>query len=443
MEKTTELSQKDLLSANLSKKLTERSEEAQEIISRKPDFFEKWSLIIFMGLLVILLIGTWFVKYPDIIEANAVLSGYNAPKEIVPLRSGRLTHLFVENNTDVKKGDMIGWIESTANPEEILALSEKMNEATDLLNKKQSSSVSSLFRQRYTQLGELQNAYQTFVAALQQYNDYIVNGFYEKRKQLLYSDMQSLQRMKNKTNQQKQLQQEDNILSKESFDMNDVLLKEKVISEEEYRKAKSQYVNKQMSIPQYEANIISHETQIRDKQKEIDQLNHDIVQQQITFEQALHTLKSNVDEWIRNYVLQSPIDGRVVFAKPLQQNQIVEQGKMLGFITPPDTKYYAEVKLAQNNFGKVDTGMQIQLRFDAYPYQENGFVKGTLNYISNVAVDSNFIGTVKLDRGLVTNQNTKIPYKYGLKAQALIITKDMRLIERMYYNIVKATSMKK
>lgn len=443
MDDTKQLNQQELLSANLSKKMIERSEEAQEIITRKPDFFEKWSLIIFLILLVLLFIGTWFVKYPDIIEANAILSGHNAPKEILPLQTGRITKLFVTNNSEVKQGDMIAWIESNASTEAVLELSKKLNEATKLLEQKRSADVSALFTKKYERLGELQTAYQTFIASLQQFNDYIVNGFYEKRKNMLYSDVVSLQAMKQKTGQQKSLQQQDNDLSKKSFEMNDVLLKEKVISEEEYRKAKSQYVNKQMSIPQYDANIISHENQIRDKQKEIDQLNHDIVQQNITFEQALHTLKSSVDEWIRNYIIQSPINGTIVLAAPLQQNQFVQQGKLLGFINPPDTKYYAELKLAQNNFGKVDTGMQVQLRFDAYPYQEIGFIKGTLNYVSDVAVDSSFTGTVRLDNGLITNQEKKIPYKYGLKAQALIITKDMRLLERMYYNIVKATSMKK
>jgi HlyD family secretion protein len=39
--------------------------------------------------------------------------------------------------------------------------------------------------------------------------------------------------------------------------------------------------------------------------------------------------------------------------------------------------------------------------------------------------------------------NKKLPYKNGLKAQAVIITKDMRLLERLYYNIVKASSLNK
>lgn len=176
---------------------------------------------------------------------------------------------------------------------------------------------------------------------------------------------------------------------------------------------------------------------MRDKQKEIDQLNHDIVQQQKIFEQALHTLKSHVEEWLYEYTIRSPSNGTIVFVRPVQKNQYIELGKLLGYVNPPDSKYFAELKLSQNNFGKADTGMKVQLRFEAYPYQEMGFVPGTLNYISNVAIDSGFIGTVRLTKGLKTNQNKELQYKPGLKAQALIITKDMRLLERLYYNIVK------
>nr|WP_262915615.1 HlyD family secretion protein [Niabella ginsengisoli] len=146
---------------------------------------------------------------------------------------------------------------------------------------------------------------------------------------------------------------------------------------------------------------------------------------------------------MRQYTLQAPVDGQITFILPVQKNQHIEQGKLLGYVNPPDSKYYAEIKLAQYNFGKVDTGMKVQLRFDAYPYQETGFVPGTLNYISKVAIDSGFVGTVRLDKGLTTNQQKALPYKPGLKAQALIITKDQRLLERLYYNIVKSTSLNK
>jgi HlyD family secretion protein len=440
-EDLKELSKHDLVSLVRTKErnpaFSERSEMAQEIISRKPDFYEKWALLVFLILLLLLTAGTWFIKYPDIIYASAELTGSNAPKEIIPRQTGKLTMLFARNNQQVKQGEILGWIESNADTREVVDLSMRLDSATKLLADAAPRRITGLFHHKFIHLGELQSSYQTFISAWQQYNDYLVNGFYSNRKSMLHSDIVSLQMMKNKLSDQKRLTSQGNELAKKTFEMNEMLFKEKVISAEEYRRAQSTLLDKQMLDPQMEINIISQQTQIREKQKEIDQLNHDILQQQQTFEQALQTLKSNVSDWLRRYTIQAPTDGNIVFTLPLQQNQYLEQGKLLGYVNPPDSKYYAEIKLEQNNFGKVDTGMKVQLRFEAYPYQETGFIPGTLNYISNIAVDSGFWGTVRLDKGLVSNQNKLIQYKPGLKAEALIITKDMRLLERLYYATVK------
>ena len=418
----------------------QRSEGAQEIISRKPDFFEKWALILFTGILLLLIGGTWFIRYPDIIQANGKLMAENAPKEIIARQSGRLTGLLVKNGEPVKKGDIIGWMESTAATSEVLDLSNKLDSAITLINSGNDENLSGLFNQRYSQLGELQIPYQSFTAAMQQYNDYLVNGFYVRKKQMLLQDISTLRQMNTSIEMQKGLTRQDEDSSQKTLAMNKILFDEKVISAEEYRIAKSKHVNKQMALPQLNASILSNQSQQREKLKEIEQLNHDISQQKIIFEQALQTLKSSVDEWMRQYVLQAHIDGKIIFALPLQPNKFIEQGKLLGYINPPDNRYYMELSLPQNNLGKVDTGMQVQLRFDAYPYQEVGFVKGKLNYMSPIASDSGFLGTVNLQNGLQTNLNKTIQYKNGLQAQALIITKNMRLLERIYYSVVKSVS---
>lgn len=440
-----ELSKSDLVSHNLSKDrdkvFSERSDIALEIISRKPDFYEKWALLVFFILLLLLTLGTWYIKYPDVIYANAVLTGSNAPKEIIPRETGKLTMLFAENNQEVKEGEILGWIESNAETKEVIDLSIRLDSATKFLNS-DPTRIAGLFSKKFRNLGELQSGYQVFISAWQQYNDYLVNGFFSNRKKLLNNDIASLQYMKNKIYDQQNITLQDNELAKKSFEMNEKLFKEKIISAEEYRNAQSTLLNKEKTNPQIEINISSQQNQIREKQKELDQLNHDIIQQLQTFEQALQTLKSNVSEWLRKYTIQAPADGTIVFTLPLQQNQHLEQGKLLGFVNPPDSKYYAEVKLTQSNFGKIDTGQKVQLRFDAYPYQEIGFIPGTLNYISDIAIDSCFLGTIRLDKGLVTNQNKSIQYKPGLKAQALIITKEMSLLKRLYYSIVKVTSSK-
>lgn len=421
----------------------QRSDAAQEIISRQPGFVEKWALIFFLAILFLLFAGTWFIRYPDIIETSGKLTANNAPKEIIPLQTGRLVKLFVKNGDHVKEGDMIAWIESTANTDEVLDLSLNLDSALSTLSRGNLTNVSGLFDHVYQNLGELQAPYQVFNSAWQQYNDYMVNGFYAKKKEMLLKDAATLREMNQTLKQQKELTSLINDSSKRSLDMNKVLLDEKVISPEEYRTAINIYLNKKMAIPQFNSNILSNENQQRDKMKELEQLDHNLSQQKIIFEQALQTLKSNVDDWKHKYILQSPLEGVVSFTMPLQQNKFVEQGQLLGYINPPSSTFYAEIYLPQNNFGKADTGMSVHLRFDAYPYQEIGFVKGEIDYISKIASDSGFYATVRLDNGLETNLKNKIQYKNGLKAQAIVITKNMRLLQRVYYSIVKATSVGK
>lgn len=424
-------------------KIISRSDLAQEIISRKPDFFERFALLIFLGILLLLIAGTWFIQYPDIIESNATLTANDAPKEIVIRQEGRLVKLFAKNDEELKKNQVIGWIESTADHAEITDLSGQLDSTIRLINAGQPQKIKLLFNRHYEHLGELQTTYQQFMAAWQQFDDYVINGFYNRKKQLLQQDITTLHRMNIEVDKQKEITEQNIKLAEESFKMNDVLLNEKVISREEYRNEKSKFLNKQSELPQLNASAISNENQKRDKQKEIYQLDHDVDQQKIIFEQALETLKNAADDWKRRYILSSPINGKIVFTVPLQENRFLQQGKLVGFILPDNTQYYAEAILPQKNFGKIDTGLQVQLRFNAYPYEEFGFVKGRLNYISKVPSDSGFLATILLNKGLTTNYGKSVQYKNGLKAEALIITQNMRLLQRIYYNIIKMTSVNK
>ncbi|MCC6286786.1 MAG: HlyD family efflux transporter periplasmic adaptor subunit [Chitinophagaceae bacterium] len=139
----------------------------------------------------------------------------------------------------------------------------------------------------------------------------------------------------------------------------------------------------------------------------------------------------------------SPVGGKLTFVLPLQKNQFLEQGKLIGYVSPADASYYAEIRLAQNNFGKVDAGMNVQLRFDAYPYQEVGFIRGRLNYVSDISVDSSFLGRIDLPEGLLTTRKRSLQFKDGLKARALVITRNMTLLQRIYYGITKSLEMNK
>jgi multidrug resistance efflux pump len=421
----------------------QRSEMAREVIAKRSKFLERWALLFFLALLLVFLGITWIIDYPDIIETRATLMADNAPKEIMALQDGRLVELFVNNDQQVTEKQVIGWIESTASHKEVLALSQQLDSSIQRLAAGKYRQSAALFSRSNHTLGELQNSYQQFITSWQQFNDYQVNGFYTQKKAFLENDIQVLGKMQEALLQQQQITEQNLQLAEESFNMNNSLLKEKVISQEDLRKEKSLLYSKQLSLPQIKITRLTYETQQREKQKELDQLLHDMEQQKMIFHQALLTLQSAVNEWIRKYVLVAPVSGKIAFLVPLQKNQFIKQGKIMGFVNPPDTRYYVELNLPQSNFGKVDTGFQVQIRFDAYPYEEFGTLNGQLNYISKVPSDSGFLGIVHFGNNLLSTHGKILPYKSRLQANALVITRNTKLFTRIYYSIVKGTSLNK
>jgi multidrug efflux pump subunit AcrA (membrane-fusion protein) len=418
-----------------------RSDRVQEIISRQPGFFERWALWLFLLLLCLLGAGTWFIKYPDVIETGAILSSANAPKEIVIRQDGKLVRLFVGNDDTVASGQTVGWIESTADHRQVIALSGLLLKAESYLSTGQTEKVSGLFVRGFDYLGDLQTAYQQFITAWLQFNDYLENGYYYKRKASLDEDYAFLQHMHGSVEEQQRLTRQDLDLTKEAFAANDSLFRDSVVSRQDMRDQRSKLVGKQLSSEQLASSLLTNENQQVAKQRDIAELEHTISQQKIIFRQALETLKSLTDEWMRKYILRAAVAGKVVFLIPLQENQFMQAGKTIGYINPTDSRYYAQVTLPQSNFGKLRTGQRVQLRLDAYPYQEFGFIEGRLGYISKVPSDSGFLASVELPNGLRTNYRKELQYRSGLKSRALIITRDTRLIQRLLYTFIKETSI--
>lgn len=414
-----------------------RSESVQEILSSKPGFTDRWSLVFFLFIILLMLTATWFIKYPDIVQANAILTAANAPKEIITRTDGKLIKLFVTNDQHVIKNDVIAWIDGIARHSQVLELNHLLDSSIILLSKNRTDDVSKLFDKPFRQLGELQTNYQQFITAWQLFDDYLVNGYYFKRKKVLEEDLRFLQQIHLITEEEQHLTQEDADLSQEAFDSNDTLFKYKIISKQDLRDQKSKLVAKKLNTSQLKSTLVNNENQQSDKVKDILELEHSISQQKTVFAQSIETMKSLTDDWIKKYVITAPEDGKVVYIMPIQENQYLTASKILGYINPPDSRYYAQVNLPQNNFGKLKIGEKVQLRFDAYPYQEFGSVVGTLAYISKVPSDSGFLATIELTSGLTTNNRHEIQYKSGLKAQAMIVTKESRLLQRFYYTFVK------
>ncbi|MBX3255189.1 MAG: HlyD family secretion protein [Chitinophagaceae bacterium] len=151
----------------------------------------------------------------------------------------------------------------------------------------------------------------------------------------------------------------------------------------------------------------------------------------------LSTIRSEVQAWQYKYELKASVSGVVSFTGFLQENQEIKAGQSLFYIQPVNTFYFVEIVIPQYNFGKVEKGQKVLLRFQAYPFEQYGSVSGKIDFIKPTPTDSGYLARVELPNGLITNYGKHLQYKNGLVAEANIITEDMRLLERFYYGIVR------
>lgn len=417
-----------------------RSSEVTELISNRPSFIVRWGISILFLIAACLLSVTWFIHYPDMVLARGMLNSINAPKEVIVKTPGKLITLFVKEDQMVIKNDVLGYIESTATHAEVINLSRMLDSIVTVIDNNHSNEVVNYLHARFNHLGELQTSYQVFSQSLQEFSNYLENGFYLRKKNMLAADMNYLQRLHSEQLQEQKLLMQDLSLADSTFRALESLKNDRVISAVDYRNEKSKFISKQMTLPQINSSIISNESQQHDKQKEIDELENQIQRQRSIFIQSLNTIKSQVEDWKKKYLLIAPIGGKVSFATFLQENQELKNGQLICYVNPGNTSYFAEVLIPQYNFGKISTGQEVLLKFSAYPYSEFGSVKGKIEFISAIPADSGYLARVSLPQGLVTNYKKNIQYRTGLIAQAEIITADLRLTERFFNTLRKKTS---
>ncbi|GAB2794543.1 HlyD family efflux transporter periplasmic adaptor subunit [Rhabdobacter roseus] len=408
------------------------SEEVHEIISRPPPGLVRWGMTVFFALLLLLGLGSWWVRYPDIVTASFTLTATDAPRTVVVRAEGKLVRLLVKDGQEVGAGQVLAYSESTTDHAQALQLAHTLTQLRQALDQQNWAAIPRFAVQPYTRLGELQNDFQSFHQQLTQLKAFLGGGFHLQKRLLLEEDVRDLRAMEQTLAEQLDLQRRDYDLARDEFNVQEKLYQDKVIAPLEYQREKAKLLTREMPLKQLASALIQNRTAQNAKQKELLELDNAIAEQKGTFLQALQTLRSGVEAWQQRYVLQAPVAGKVSFSAPWQEQQSLSAGQELLTIEPPSSHFQGLVKVPQANLGKIREGQTVLIKLDGYPFREYGMVEGTLSQLSvTPGKDSVYWGYVDLPRGLHTRYNKPLAYRNGLKGSADIITADRRLAERL------------
>ncbi|HYF29546.1 MAG TPA: HlyD family efflux transporter periplasmic adaptor subunit [Chitinophagaceae bacterium] len=408
------------------------SDEIKDIISHKPQWMIRKGNMIFLLVLLCLFGLTFLVRYPDVIPASTRLVAINPPKLIAAKVEGKIMKLFVANEQLVKKGEHLGYMESTAEFNAVVRLKAWIEQVIDSTQQGQYNILLQHDPKAFSHLGELQTSYQGFQDQLMQAKEVLAGGYYRRKASFLQKDLTYLSSLKKNIQQQQEIQEQDKQLQETELRAYEQLAKDKVIAPLELNQHKSRLLAKEQGAGQVNTELTNNEFTSHNKKKEILDLQKTVADQEQQFRSSVLQLKSEIEKWISQYVLIAPEDGRILFVSSLQENELIANGQSLFYIEPLQTKFYAELMAPQKGFGKVKRGQRVVIRVESYPSSEFGHLTGTIEFISKIPVrHDSFLVRVQLPKGLTTNYGKVLYFRNNLLAQAAIITDDRRLFDRL------------
>lgn len=407
-----------------------KSDSVNEVLSKPPRWAVRWGITALFSVLILLLTGSTFFNYPDIITAPVVITSGNLPVQMISRSSGRI-RLFVKESDSVKQGEIISYIE---NPVDYKAYTILKKTLID------SSFTEYDIKEQTLALGALQDYYQNLLLAVKEFNEFRLADYHSKKIVLLKNQVLAQNKNIKSLNVQAAVSEEQLNIAAKMYLRDSLLFSRSAISSLEFEKSKSTYLS---VVQQHElklsscnsAQITLSQTQqtIFDTSKEKSDLERKYSQ---TIKSALEILKSKIAEWEQSYLLVSPINGSISLTQYWQTNQNIGVGEVLMTIIPAKkSNVIGKIYLPLAGAGKVEPGQRVNIKLDNYPYMEFGVLQTTIAGISASPITQNnqkqLVISLYFKNSLTTNYHTSIPVDEEMTGSAEIITKDLSAFERI------------
>jgi len=412
-----------------------RSEEVQDILTKVPHWMIRWGTVLIFAIIFMLFFVSWFIKYPDVVNTEIVITTNIPPEKIVSKSSGRIEAILVKNKAIVSKNSTLAIIENTANYKDVFLLKKIVDEYN--INTRQKAFPFALLKN--TQLGEIESAFAVFQKDYQaeELNKDLQPFQVENRAQV--SEKVQIKERLEILQQQKIINESELQLQKNEIARFETLFNKGIISAQEMEAKKLGYLQAQKSYKSLLTSISQLRSSLIDNSKLSQNSQISGTKEEVTLgrnmAQSFYQLKKVIKDWELAYTLKSSVSGVVTFLQVWTENQTINVGDNV-FSIIPDTKngFVGKVKAPALNSGKVKIGQVVNIRLANFPDREFGVLKGKIQNISLVPdKDGNILMDVALPNGLQTSYQKQIVFQQEMKGNAEIVTEDLRLIERILY----------
>jgi multidrug resistance efflux pump len=417
-----------------NRQLEAYSEEVAEIMGHIPRWIVRWGVTVFFIIFALMATGSYFFKYPVVVSVPFKLTTINPPAPLVCKSSGRIAKWYVSDGQLVQPNSLIALLENTAKYQDVKLLKDVL----------QAGFAGNQLENRDTMmlpidpvLGSLQNTFVSFRKKHNELGNYLKQDINGKKIELTERKIINHRNQYALLLKQWKLKQQEFELARMVFiqDSTAYVKGGYGIIKTEYDRALQTIISQKSSLLSFEASVMNAEVALMQLEESHLELlaarENELNSLKNSLNAELVSLQSQIDEWFENYVITSPIEGKITLTNYWSENQVVNSGERLATIVPvEETIIIARAYIPATSLGKVIEGQRVNVKLSGFPHLEYGVLHGIVNNISMIPEEEGYVAAIKLDEGMQSSYNETLRFIQQMDGTADIITEDTRLIYR-------------
>ena len=424
--------------------IEQHSEEVQDIMGRIPGSLIRWGLSVIFGVVLMVVLGSYFFKFKEVVSAPIIITSSNPPVSIISKATGRIAKWYVVDGQSVKVGDPVVLLKNPAEIEDVLALERLLlqldNRNAAFVDESQGGTkyrgkLSELMFSENLVLGELQDVFAQFNNNWKNYREYHIGNHLPRKIALVQQEMEKQKQYYELALEQQKMMQQELALTEKKIDRNTSLLDKGGISESQMDDAQSGLLQAKRSYTSFEASLKSTEINIISQQRNLlemqEQHHNNLLQYEQSVTNTLNSLQNQIKNWKEAYCPVSPIDGKVTFTRFWSENHMASMGERLATIVPDKPEaIICRANVSSVGIGKVETEQKVNIKLTGFPYMEYGLLMGKVRSISLVPEGDQYIVEIGVDDNMQSTYREQLRLVQEMSGTADIITKETRLLTR-------------
>jgi multidrug resistance efflux pump len=407
------------------------SDQITEILGTPPGKIVRYGVYVIFLIMMLFILLAWLIRYPDTIPAPVEITTVNPPVTLVSKVTGHIRYMYAKDREKVSAGQLLAVMETTASMKEMDVLRKTLSG----INRPDSIPSESL--PFFTELGEIQGYYATFIRNLTDLNNYNSNDYYGNKIKSLNAEINGIEEYISRLKVKEKLFSENRNIEEKKYRRDSSLYLQNVISESDLERSRQLMIRINIEIQQVRLDHSEKTIELAEKQQLLQDYRIKRVEEKEKLVSALYesylNLKAQLNIWENNYLLISPVEGIVSFTRFWNANQSVVKDEQVMNVVPIDTgAILGRITLKMQRSGKVRVGQMVNIKLSGYPYLEFGMVRGYVKSKSLLPSGNIYIIELTLPDGLTTLYGKKLDFTQNMQGTAEIITEDVRLLQKIF-----------